>query len=103
MPFTIPGIAGIAGVMSTSQRNTPVSPRPSGNDVNIDNEVNFQTTDGETDRFTIPTSSGDLKVFKNGVEQTLGLLGTGDYRISDGKIVFNSMPLENECVSILKI
>jgi hypothetical protein len=103
MPFTIPGIAGIAGVMSTSQRNTPVSPRPSGNDVNIDNEVNFQTTDGETDRFTIPTSSGDLKVFKNGVEQTLGLLGTGDYRISDGKIVFNSMPLENESVSILKI
>ncbi len=103
MPFTIPGIAGIAGVMSTSQRNTPVSPRPSGNDVNIDNEVNFQTTDGETDRFTIPTASGDLKVFKNGVEQTLGLLGTGDYRISDGKIVFNSMPLENESVSILKI
>ena len=106
MPFAIPGIAGIAGVLSTGQRNTPVSPRPSGGDVNIDDEVNFQTTDGETDRFAIPTSSGDLKVFKNGVEQTAGILGTGDYTISGGsnpKVIFNSMPLENESVSILKI
>ena len=106
MPFAIPGIAGIAGVMSTGQRNTPVSPRPSGGDVNIDDEVNFQTTDGETDRFAIPTSSGDLKVFKNGVELTAGILGTGDYTISGGlnpQVIFNSMPLENESVSILKI
>ena len=106
MPFAIPGIAGIAGVLSTGQRNTPVSPRPSGGDVNIDDEVNFQTTDGETDRFAIPNSSGDLKVFKNGVEQTAGILGTGDYTISGGsnpKVIFNSMPLENESVSILKI
>ena len=106
MPFAIPGIAGIAGVLSTGQRNTPVSPRPSGGDVNIDDEVNFQTTDGETDRFAIPTSSGDLKVFKNGVELTAGILGTGDYTISGGlnpQVIFNSMPLENESVSILKI
>ena len=95
-----------SGVLSTGQRNTPVSPRPSGGDVNIDDEVNFQTTDGETDRFAIPTSSGDLKVFKNGVEQTAGILGTGDYTISGGlnpQVIFNSMPLETESVSILKI
>lgn len=102
MPFTIPAIAGVAGVMSVKKENKSTSSRLLDTDEQqkfIDDEVNFQNGDGTTTSFSIPSASGTLKVFRDGEELSLGT----DFTIASGNVVLSSALLSNQSVSILKI
>ena len=102
MPFTIPAIAGVAGVMSVKKENKSTSSRLLDTEEQqkfVDNEVNFQNGDGTTTSFSIPSASGTLKVFRDGSELSLGT----DYTIASGNVVLSSALSSNQSVSILKI
>ena len=102
MPFTIPAIAGVAGVMSVKKKNKSTSSRLLDTDEQqkfIDDEVNFQNGDGTTTSFSIPSASGTLKVFRDGEELSSGT----DFTIASGNVVLSSALLSNQSVSILKI
>lgn len=102
MPFTIPAIAGVAGVMSVKKENKSTSSRLLDTDEQqkfIDDEVNFQNGDGTTTSFSIPSASGTLKVFRDGEELSSGT----DFTIASGNVVLSSALLSNQSVSILKI
>ena len=102
MPFTIPAIAGVAGVMSVKKENKSTSSRLLDTDEQqkfVDDEVNFQNGDGTTTSFSIPSASGTLKVFRDGEELSLGT----DFTIASGNVVLSSALLSNQSVSILKI
>ena len=59
--------------------------------------------DGSTNRFAIPSGSGSINVFVNGVKQTAGIIGS--YSISGGNVQFNNnnIPNNDDTVSIIKI
>ena len=102
MPFTIPAIAGVAGVMSVKKENKSTSSRLLDTEEQqkfVDDEVNFQNGDGTTTSFSIPSASGTLKVFRDGSELSLGT----DYTIASGNVVLSSALSSNQSVSILKI
>ena len=102
MPFTIPAIAGVAGVMSVNKENKSTSSRLLDTEEQqkfVDDEVNFQNGDGTTTSFSIPSASGTLKVFRDGSELSLGT----DYTIASGNVVLSSALSSNQSVSILKI
>ena len=102
MPFTIPAIAGVAGVMSVKNENKSTSSRlldTSEQQKFVDDEVNFKNGDGTTTSFSIPSASGTLKVFRDGSELSLGT----DYTIASGNVVLSSALLSTQSVSILKI
>ena len=102
MPFTIPAIAGVAGVMSVKKENKSTSSRLLDTEEQqkfVDYEVNFQNGDGTTTSFSIPSASGTLKVFRDGSELSLGT----DYTIASGNVVLSSALSSNQSVSILKI
>ena len=102
MPFTIPAIAGVAGVMSVKKENKSTSSRLLDTEEQqkfVDDEVNFQNGDGPTTSFSIPSASGTLKVFRDGSELSLGT----DYTIASGNVVLSSALSSNQSVSILKI
>ena len=102
MPFTIPAIAGVAGVMSVKKENKSTSSRLLDTEEQqkfVDDEVNFQNGDGTTTSFSIPSASGTLKVFRDGSELSLGT----DYTIASGNVILSSALSSNQSVSILKI
>ena len=102
MPFTIPAIAGVAGVMSVKKENKSTSSRLLDTEEQqkfVDDEVNFQNGDGTTTSFSIPSASGTLKEFSDGSELSLGT----DYTIASGNVVLSSALSSNQSVSILKI
>lgn len=104
-PPSIPKIAAIAGFASivgtTPKVNTYVPDKGDDSGVNFKNGE-WDGIDGspsETKAFDIPVASGDTRVFKDGVELEI----ITNYTVSGGKVIFNTAPLLNESVSILKI
>jgi hypothetical protein len=93
MPFTIPAIAGVAGVLSTGQKTTPIQPRPN---TSKESDLGAQFTIGEEPeqkvyaRTNETTGAGTLKVFLldannvSGVEEI-----TSEVSISDGQVTFS--------------
>ena len=74
MPFTIPAIAGVAGVMSVKKENKSTSSRLLDTEEQqkfVDDEVNFQNGDGTTTSFSIPSASGTLRRFRSIIRNRL--------------------------------
>ena len=103
MPFTVPALAGVAGLIEVSQRETKTQPRPISSSPDVSDEVATYTADGETDTFASPvSSSGTLYVFKDGVRQNFGVGGLGAVYMSNSNVVFRSTPLEGAFISIFR-
>ena len=103
MPFTVPALAGVAGLIEVSQRETKTQPRPISSSPDVSDEVATYTADGETDTFASPvSSSGTLYVFKDGVRQNFGVGGLGAVYMSSSNVVFRSTPLEGAFISIFR-
>jgi hypothetical protein len=102
-PPTIPTIGAIAGVMDVSlnepKQNTYVA------DNGDDSGVFHTVTDGIEDTFQLTTGEGDFKVFVDGEEKESGLLGIGEFIVSNitggKKIVFHTPPTENQDISLI--
>ena len=102
-PPTIPTIGAIAGVMDVSlkepKQNTYVA------DNGDDSGVFHTVTDGIEDTFQLTTGDGDFKVFVDGEEKESGLLGIGEFIVSNitggKKIVFHTPPTENQDISLI--
>ena len=102
-PPTIPTIGAIAGVMDVSlkepKQNTYVA--DSGDDSGVFHTV----TDGIEDTFQLTTGDGDFKVFVDGEEKESGVLGIGEFIVSNitggKKIVFHNPPTENQDISLI--
>ena len=102
-PPTIPTIGAIAGVMDVSlkepKQNTYVA--DSGDDSGVFHTV----TDGIEDTFQLTTGDGDFKVFVDGEEKESGLLGLGEFIVSNitggKKIVFHNPPTENQDIALI--
>jgi hypothetical protein len=102
-PPTIPTIGAIAGVMDVSlnepKQNTYVA------DNGDDSGVFHTVTDGVEDTFQLTTGEGDFKVFVDGEEKESGLLGIGEFIVSNitggKKIVFHTPPTENQDISLI--
>ena len=103
MPFTVPALAGVAGLLEVSQRETKTQPRPISSSPDVSDEVATYTADGETDTFASPvSSSGTLYVFKDGERQNFGVGGLGAVYMSSSNVVFRSTPLEGAFISIFR-
>ena len=103
MPFTVPALAGVAGLLEVSQRETKTQPRPISSSPDVSDEVATYTADGETDTFASPvSSSGTLYVFKDGERQNFGVGGLGAVYMSGSNVVFRSTPLEGAFISIFR-
>jgi len=102
-PPSIPTIGAIAGVMDVSlnepKQNTYVA------DNGDDSGVFHTVTDGIEDTFQLTTGEGDFKVFVDGEEKESGLLGIGEFIVSNitggKKIVFHTPPTENQDISLI--
>ena len=102
-PPSIPTIGAIAGVMDVSlnepKQNTYVA------DNGDDSGVFHTVTDGVEDTFQLTTGEGDFKVFVDGEEKESGLLGIGEFIVSNitggKKIVFHTPPTENQDISLI--
>lgn len=102
-PPSIPTIGAIAGVMDVSlnepKQNTYVA------DNGDDSGVFHTVTDGIEDTFQLTTGEGDFKVFVDGEEKESGLLGIGEFIVSNitggKKIVFHNPPTENQDISLI--
>jgi len=102
-PPSIPTIGAIAGVMDVSlnepKQNTYVA--DSGDDSGVFHTV----TDGIEDTFQLTTGEGDFKVFVDGEEKESGVLGIGEFIVSNitggKKIVFHNPPTENQDISLI--
>lgn len=102
-PPSIPTIGAIAGVMDVSlnepKQNTYVA------DNGDDSGVFHTVTDGIEDTFQLTTGEGDFKVFVDGEEKESGLLGIGEFIVSNitggKKIVFHTPPTENQDIALI--
>jgi hypothetical protein len=102
-PPSIPTIGAIAGVMDVSlnepKQNTYVA------DNGDDSGVFHTVTDGIEDTFQLTTGDGDFKVFVDGEEKESGLLGLGEFIVSNitggKKIVFHNPPTENQDIALI--
>ena len=102
-PPSIPTIGAIAGVMDVSlnepKQNTYVA------DNGDDSGVFYTVTDGIEDTFQLTTGEGDFKVFVDGEEKESGLLGIGEFIVSNitggKKIVFHTPPTENQDIALI--
>ena len=103
MPFAVPALAGVAGVLEVSQRETKTQPRPISSSPDVSDEVATYTADGETDTFASPSSSsGTLYVFKGGERQNFGVGGLGEVYMSGSSVVFRSTPAQGAFISIFR-
>ena len=119
-PPSIPTIPSIAGVMtvenifpnnditdrineidSATLREGGQSNYISATDEGNDDGLAVYTADGNTDRFNLPSGSGDVYVFKDGVRQTV-FAGFGAVFFMDGQARFRNTPEEGSLITIIR-
>ena len=119
-PPSIPAIPSIAGVMTVENTfpNNDITDRIneidtatlkeggqsnfiSATDEGSDDGIAVYTADGNTDRFNLPSGSGDVYVFKDGVRQTV-FAGFGEVFFMDGQARFRNTPEEGSLISIIR-
>lgn len=119
-PPAIPAIPSIAGVMTVENTfpNNDITDRIneidtatlreggqsnfiSATDEGNDDGLAVYTADGNTDRFNLPSGSGDVYVFKDGVRQTV-FAGFGAVFFMDGQARFRNTPEEGSLITIIR-
>jgi len=119
-PPSIPAIPTIAGVMTVENTfpNNDITDRLneidtatlreggqsnyiSATDEGNDEGLAVYTADGNTDRFNLPSGSGDVYVFKDGVRQTV-FAGFGQVFFMDGQVRFRNTPEQGALISVIR-